>query len=164
MIIIGLLLLAAAAIFGVDLVFGNHHHHVASPAIFGQGLGLHSEAAVFILGAIVGVAALVGLMLIVSGIRHQGVKAGRQTRQRRDLGAVQRQRDDLAAQNESLRGEVSRQQSTATPAVRSEAPVPPAGPPAVVSAGGRGTRSAVGNPGASAPEADRYGRDPINER
>ena len=71
MIIIGVLLVAAAVVFGVDLIVKNHHAHMISPVVFGHSLGLTSEAALFILGAITGAAILLGLALIVAGMRYR---------------------------------------------------------------------------------------------
>lgn len=53
MIILGLLLLVVAVIFGLDLIWKNHFT-IRSPALFGQTLGIHNAAEFFILGAITG--------------------------------------------------------------------------------------------------------------
>jgi hypothetical protein len=42
-IIIGLVLLVVAAVFGLDLSWKNHYT-IRSPALFGQTLGIHNAA------------------------------------------------------------------------------------------------------------------------
>ena len=111
MIIIGVLLVAAALVFGVDLIFQNHHYHVITPTVFGEGLGFHSEAPIFIVGMITGAAIVLGFALVVLGIRHPGVRAGGQRRDRRDVREARDQRDDLGAQNQALRCELEREQA-----------------------------------------------------
>ena len=85
MIIIGVLLVAAAVVFGVDLILKNHHAHMISPVVFGHSLGLTNEAALFILGAITGAAVLFGLALIVAGMRYRRIRV---VRRPGGLGAV----------------------------------------------------------------------------
>ena len=53
MIITGLVLLIVAAVFGLDLIWKNHYT-IRSPAPFGQTLGIHNAAELFIIGAIAG--------------------------------------------------------------------------------------------------------------
>lgn len=42
MIIIGLVLLIVAAVFGLDLIWKNHYT-IRSPDLFGQTLGIHTR-------------------------------------------------------------------------------------------------------------------------
>jgi len=51
MIIIGLVLLIVAAVFGLDLIWKNHYT-IRSPDLFGQTLGIHNAAEFFIIAAI----------------------------------------------------------------------------------------------------------------
>jgi hypothetical protein len=51
MIIIGLVLLIVAAVFGPDLIWKNHYT-IRSPDLFGQTLGIHNAAEFFIIAAI----------------------------------------------------------------------------------------------------------------
>jgi len=46
MIIIGLVLLIVAAVFGPDLIWKNHYT-IRSPDLFGQTLGIHNAAEFF---------------------------------------------------------------------------------------------------------------------
>ena len=63
---------AAALVFGVDLIFQNHHYHVITPTVFGEGLGFHSEAPIFIVGMITGAAIVLGFALVVSEFAIRG--------------------------------------------------------------------------------------------
>lgn len=113
MIIIGILLLAAAVVFGVDLVLNNHHAHTISPVAFGHSLGLTSEAALFIVGAITGAAVLFGLALIVAGMRYRRRKV---VRRRGELGGTRGERQNLNADYEEAPSELGRErQPTSSP-------------------------------------------------
>ena len=74
MIVIGLLLLIIAAAFGIDLVWKNSFH-IPNPTIFGERLGIHSAASLFVLGAVTGAAVLLGVALLLWGLRRKGVNA-----------------------------------------------------------------------------------------
>ena len=63
MIIIGLVLLIVAAVFGLDLIWKNHYT-IRSPALFGQTLGIHNAAELFIIGAIAGAILLLGIAMM----------------------------------------------------------------------------------------------------
>jgi hypothetical protein len=110
MIIFGLLLLIAAVIFGAEFVFSNHHHFT-NPAVFGQHLGLSNDAEVFIVGVITGAAVLVGLTLIMTGLRRKAVKAVEHHHERKDAKGTRRERDELARKNDDLRNALSRESS-----------------------------------------------------
>jgi hypothetical protein len=101
MIIIGLLLLIAAVIFGIDLILSNHHHFT-NPAVFGHSLGLTNDAALFIVGAITGAAVLLGIALIMWGTRHKAANALAHRRERTDAKGALGERDDLAKKNTRL--------------------------------------------------------------
>ena len=109
MIIIGVLLVAAAVVFGVDLILKNHHAHMISPVVFGHSLGLTSEAALFILGAITGAAVLFGLALVVAGMRYRRIRV---VRRRGELGAVngtRGERQNLTTDYENAPSELGRE-------------------------------------------------------
>jgi hypothetical protein len=74
MIVIGLLLLVAAVAFGIDLVSKNNVH-IANPTVFGERLGVHSAASLFVVGAITGAAVLLGVALLFLGMRRKGARA-----------------------------------------------------------------------------------------
>ncbi len=120
MIIIGLLLLIAAVIFGGDLIFTNHHHF-ANPTVFGQSLGLTNDAALFIVGAFTGAAVLLGITLIMSGTRHGAVKARKRRHERKVAQGTRGERDDLAEKNERLRADLAKERERATAASSSDA-------------------------------------------
>ena len=111
MIIIGLLVLIAAVIFGVDLVFQNHSHHLTSLVVFGQSLGVTNEAAVFVIGAITGAAILLALVLITSGVRHKGAKAATHRMERKEAKGTRGQRDKLVSDNERLRSDLAKERA-----------------------------------------------------
>jgi hypothetical protein len=112
MIIVGLLLLIAALIFGVELVFGNHHLDAHSPVVFGQSLAVHNEAALFVVGVITGAAILIGLSLIASGFRFRGARAATRYRDNSELVAARDERDALAAENVNLKAELERERAS----------------------------------------------------
>jgi hypothetical protein len=101
MIIIGLVLLIAAAVFGLDLIWKNHYA-MRSPALFGQTLGIHNAAEFFILGAITGAVLLLGIALLLAGIRRKGTKARQHRAQRKEAQIAGRERDQAEAENEKL--------------------------------------------------------------
>jgi hypothetical protein len=62
-IIIGLVLLIVAAVFGLDLIWKNHYT-IRSPALFGQPLGIRNAAELVIIGAIAGAILLLGISMM----------------------------------------------------------------------------------------------------
>jgi hypothetical protein len=149
MIIIGLLLLIAALVFGIELVFANHHLYAHSPVVFGQSLGIHNEAALFIVGAITGAVILLGLSLIASGLRLHGAAAARRIRASKDAAATRDERDALAADNARLKAELERESVADQSPVAVVVPpvvVPPAGVPAEVEVPVVRDDSATGRP------------------
>jgi len=105
MVIVGILLLIAAVAFGIDFVWKNDFR-IADPVAFGQHLGVHDAAALFVVGAITGAVALLGLSLLIAGVRRKGTKAASRHRARREGQGVHQERDELRAENEELRGEL----------------------------------------------------------
>jgi uncharacterized membrane protein len=101
MIIIGLVLLIAAAVFGLDLIWKNHYA-MRSPALFGQTLGIHNAAEFFIIGAITGAVLLLGIALLLTGMRRKGTKARQHRAQRKEARNAARERDQAQAENEKL--------------------------------------------------------------
>jgi hypothetical protein len=71
MIILGLLLLVIAIGFGVDFVWKNDVH-IANPTVFGERLGIHSAASLFVVGAITGAVILLGCRVAGLGSPAQG--------------------------------------------------------------------------------------------
>lgn len=76
MVIIGLLMLIAAVVFGLDVVWKNNFH-IVSPTAFGQSLNVNSADGLFVMGVITGAGLLLGISLLVSGVRHKTLRAGR---------------------------------------------------------------------------------------
>ena len=108
MIIIGLLALIAALIFGFDLVSQNSHH-ITSPVVFGQSLGVTSEAALFVVGAIIGAVVILALILLMSGIRHKGSRAVKHHLERKEAKDTRGERDQLVSDNEHLQSELAKE-------------------------------------------------------
>jgi hypothetical protein len=101
-IIIGLVLLAAAAVFGLDLIWKNHYT-IRSPALFGQTLGIHTAAGFFIIGAVTGAVLLLGIAMMLAGMRRKGTKAKQHRTERKKARTAGQDRDKAEAENEKLR-------------------------------------------------------------
>jgi hypothetical protein len=99
MIIVGLVLLAASAIFGLDLIWKNHYI-VRSPALFGQTLGIHNAAELFIIGVIAGAALLLGISMLLAGLHRKGSKARQHRGERKEARSAGRDRDRDKAQEQ----------------------------------------------------------------
>ncbi len=109
MVVLGLLLLIVAIVFGVDVIFGQSHY-IVSPTIFGNSLGIHSDVTLFILGAITGAVILLGLAMLLTGLRHQSARAVSRRRERKAAERTRVERDALAADNEQLKSEIEYRQ------------------------------------------------------
>jgi hypothetical protein len=101
-IIIGLVLLIVAAVFGLDLIWKNHYT-IRSPALFGQTLGIHNAAELFIIGAIAGAILLLGSAMILTGLRRKGTKAKQHRAERKEARNAGRDRDNAQEENDKLR-------------------------------------------------------------
>jgi hypothetical protein len=136
MIIIGLVLLIAAAGFGLDLVWKNQYS-VRSPELFGQTLGIHNAAVFFVIGAITGAVLLVGVALLLAGLRRKGSKARQRRQDRREARNASLERDRAQEENEKLRRQLEQDDAVTSPtddataeapassgATTAEAPVP----------------------------------------
>ena len=93
MIIAGLLLLAAAAVCGLDLIWKNHYT-IRSPALFGQTLGI---------------------ALILAGLRRKGTKARQHHAERKNARNTRRDRDQAQAENEKLHQRLDHNESGRDP-------------------------------------------------
>ena len=109
MIIIGLVLLIAAAVFGLDLIWKNQYT-MRSPALFGQTLGIHNAATFFIIGAITGAVLLLGIALMLAGTRRKGAKARQHRAERKEAMSASRDRDKAQEENEKLHRQLDRDQ------------------------------------------------------
>ena len=118
MIIIGLVLLVAAAVFGLDLVWKNHYT-MRSPALFGQTLGIHNTAVFFIVAAICGAVLMLGISMILAGLRHKGRKAKQHRADRKEAKQAGRERDKIQAENEKLHHQLDTRASTEDTGARS---------------------------------------------
>jgi hypothetical protein len=107
MIILGLLLLVVAAIFGLDLIWKNHFT-IRSPALFGQTLGIHNAAEFFILGAITGAVLLLGIAMMLAGMRRKGTKAKQHRAQRKEASNARHDRDQAQAERDQVQAERDR--------------------------------------------------------
>jgi hypothetical protein len=122
MIIIGLLLLIAAAALGIDFVAKNDFR-IADPTVFGQHLGIHRASALFIVGAVTGAAALLGVALLVAGMRRKGSKAVTRHQRRKDLRHTRDERDALRSENADLRKSLDEEHATNGSRVSADDPV-----------------------------------------
>jgi mannitol-specific phosphotransferase system IIBC component len=104
MIILGLLLLVVAAIFGLDLIWKNHFT-IRSPALFGQTLGIHNAAGFFILGVITGAVLLLGIAMVLAGMRRKGTKAEQHRAQRKEASNARHDRDQAQAERDRVQAE-----------------------------------------------------------
>lgn len=80
MIIVGLILVVAGVVFGIDVAVKNRFP-VRDIEVFGSTLGFHHAEQIFVLGVITGAAILLGLALLVAGIvrsRSRNVAVRRQ--------------------------------------------------------------------------------------
>jgi cell division protein FtsB len=107
MIILGLLLLVVAAIFGLDLIWKNHFT-IRSPALFGQTLGIHNAAEFFILGVITGAVLLLGIAMVLAGMRRKGTKAKQHRAQRKEASNARHDRDQAQAERDQVQAERDR--------------------------------------------------------
>ena len=108
-VILGLVILIAAAIVGVAGVLGNAgtaHPLTHDFSVFGYHV-TGSTGTLFLYGLVVGAAGMLGLTLLLAGARRtsrRGSTARRELEQsRRDTAAVSRQRDDLVDQRAAAR-------------------------------------------------------------
>jgi hypothetical protein len=107
-IVLGLVILAAAAIAGVAgvLANGGHAHAVTHFAVFGYHV-TGSTGTLFLYGIVVGALALAGLSVLLAGARRTS-RRGRDARRglaqsRRETAAVSADRDDLRGQRDTAR-------------------------------------------------------------
>ena len=108
-IILGLVILVAAAIAGVTgvLANGGQAHEVTHFAVFGYHV-TGSTGTLFLYGIVTGALALLGLSLLLAGARRTS-RRGREARRglaqsRRETAAVSQDRDDLIGQRDTARG------------------------------------------------------------
>jgi hypothetical protein len=113
-IIIGLLLVIAAAVFGLDLMWKNTFR-IQNPVVFGQSLGIHSAAVFFLVGAITGAVLILGIALVLLGVRRKGRMAVRHHREGKQASKAQADRSGLESDNAALRHELDEQQTVQPP-------------------------------------------------
>ncbi|MFE2323310.1 hypothetical protein ACFXD5_05175 [Streptomyces sp. NPDC059385] len=108
-LILGLIILIAAMIIGVVGVFGNMgtDHALGTGgdfSIFGYHV-MGSTGSVFLAGVVVGGAALLGLTLVMLGVRRSARARRGVAVSRREAAVVDRERDDLIKQRDIARAE-----------------------------------------------------------
>jgi hypothetical protein len=107
MAILGLLLLAAATVAGVEMTIGNRIGDVGFE-VFGYGLAA-TPATVFLLGALTMAVAALGAFLITGAfqrrraVRRDARHAVRYEDTQQRLGTVERTNEELVAENDRLR-------------------------------------------------------------
>ena len=105
MVILGLIIFLVAAIVGLAGVLGNGgSEHALTDGFAVFGIEVHgSTGTLFLIGILVGVAATLGLGMLLAGARRTAVRgrtARRELKQsRRQTAAVSQERDDLIDQN-----------------------------------------------------------------
>jgi len=105
LVVLGLIIFLVAVIFGLAGVLGNagtEHALTDGFAVFGIEVN-GSTGTLFLIGILVGVAATLGLVMLLAGARRTAVR-GRTARSelkqsRRQTAAVSHERDDLVDQN-----------------------------------------------------------------
>jgi hypothetical protein len=105
LVVLGLIILLVAVIVGLAGVLGNAgSEHVLTDefAIFGIEVN-GSTGTLFLIGIVVGVAAVLGLGMLLAGARRTAIR-GRTARSdlkasRRETAAISQERDDLVDQN-----------------------------------------------------------------
>jgi hypothetical protein len=113
MIIIGLVLFLAAAIFGVDVADKNRFRTRDIQA-FGDSLGVSGAAHLYVIGAITGAALVLGLALVLAGLGRKGSKARSRRRERKDLAHQDTEVERLRRQNEEMRLELDGRRAGST--------------------------------------------------
>jgi len=114
-ILIGLVLLIVAAVFGLDLLWKNTFP-VNDTLVFGQSLGIHTARGFFLVGVITGAVLLLGISLILSGIHRKGRKVIQRRKDKKETGKTHEDRDQLAADNADLRRQLDDKHSSPAPA------------------------------------------------
>lgn len=104
MVLLGLLLLAACVVVGVELAISNTD--VTSIEAFGQSFSDLNLAGLFLIGCALGALALLGLWMMTAGMR---MARRRRVASRHEVKATRSQADELADENEELRAELDRQ-------------------------------------------------------
>lgn len=105
MVIVGLLLLLAAGIFGVDLAVKNRFS-TRDLYGFGEDLGISGSAHIYVLGAITGAAIIIGVTLVVAGLGRKQGKATERRRVRETATTRTSEVERLRAENTELRSRV----------------------------------------------------------
>ncbi|MFF4298726.1 hypothetical protein ACWF95_24520 [Streptomyces vinaceus] len=143
-LILGLIILIAAVVIGLAGIFGNTGpgHGLGAGGDFSI-FGYHatgSTGALFLIGIIVGAAALLGLALVMMGVRRSARTRRRMGTSRREAKAIDREhehareREELIRQRDDARAETAARDDapagTAAPAAGTAAPVTDAPPDA----------------------------------
>lgn len=101
MIVVGVVLIVAGAVFGVDVAMKNRFT-VGDIEVFGSTLGLHHAEQIFLLGVITGAVILLGLALLVGGtVRRRTKNVAHRRHSRRDV-ETDRRAADLNARNQNV--------------------------------------------------------------
>jgi hypothetical protein len=112
-VIIGLLFVAVSAIFGIDLVAKNRYK-IPSLHVFGENIGLGGSARLYILGAITGAVLMLGLVLLLAGLRRKSSKATTRRRERKAATAREQEVESLQAENAKLRSQLTPNEASPT--------------------------------------------------
>ncbi|MFK0238567.1 hypothetical protein [Streptomyces vinaceus] len=134
-LILGLIILIAAVVVGLAGIFGNTGpgHALGAGGDFSV-FGYHatgSTGALFLIGIIVGAAALLGLALVMMGARRSARARRKTGTSRREAAAVEREhehareREELIRQRDDARAEKAAPMTDAPTDASSDAPTDP---------------------------------------
>ncbi|MFB7983001.1 hypothetical protein [Streptomyces vinaceus] len=128
-LILGLIILIAAVVIGLAGIFGNTGpgHGLGAGGDFSI-FGYHatgSTGALFLIGIIVGAAALLGLALVMTGVRRSARTRRRMGTSRREAKAIDREHEHAREREELIR---QRDDARAETAARNDAPAGTAAP------------------------------------
>lgn len=129
MFLLGLILLAAAVVFGVDELVNNNPVGLPDPQVFSQSLGVTSGRGLFLIGAATGAGALLGLFLFLAGLRHSASRRAARRQERRTLRQHSRDREALAEENQGLRQQLEEREAQPAPVPSVRGATPPVAEP-----------------------------------
>ena len=123
MFVIGLIILAAAVVFGADELIANNPVGLPDPQVFGQQLGITSGRGLFLIGAATGAAVVLGLALLSGGARRSATRSRDRRLERRQLEEQAAERERLLSENRGLRNRLGERAVDGERPVAGERPV-----------------------------------------
>ena len=117
MVLLGLLLLAACAVVAVEVAISNTD--TATFEAFTQSFSDLSMGGLFLLGCVLGAVAVLGLWMIMAGLR---MSRRRRLENKHVVTETRSRVDELEDENDALRAELERDRSTTATAAATGAP------------------------------------------